>query len=149
MTSNTTDTKTREYFTADGSLRHELFDEEAQKEARIWVDSNIKTTQVRRFFGQAQADRRQIELAGAKATDEQARVAMAFLKASTAYGAARDKHRKPLADFAHRHAGIVRTVQDFKGFLRHFEAVVAWHRVFEKEFEDSRRGNPSRQDNRG
>lgn len=120
------------YFTAKGLPRHELFDEEAQAEAQRWVDAGIKTSQVRRFFGQAQADRRQIELRGSDADDEQARVAMAFLKASTAYAAARDKNRKPLADFAARHAAQVRGIEDFKAFLRHFEAVVAWHRVFEE-----------------
>lgn len=119
------------YFTKDGVPRHELFDSEAREEARKWTE--IKSSQVRRFFGQAHADRRNIEIKRENATDEDALVALAFLKATSAYAAAREKARKPLADFAKRHAEKVITIKDFKVFLRHFEAVVAWHRVFEEE----------------
>lgn len=119
------------YFTNDGVPRHELFDEEAQEAAHKWTE--IKSSQVRRFFGQAHADRRNIEIKRENATDEDALVAMAFLKATSAYAAAREKARKPLADFAKQHAEKVKTIKDFKVFLRHFEAVVAWHRVFEED----------------
>lgn len=138
-----------EYFADSGKIpRHELFDEEAQAEARRW--QSIKSSQVRRFFGQAHADRRQIELVGDKATDEQAKVAMAFLKATSAYAAARDKDRAPLADFAKHHANCVEGIDDFKTFLRHFEAVVAWHRVFEEaEKQNNRRGARSDTPNEG
>lgn len=126
----------RAYLTPDGTPRHELFDAEAQAEAKRWA--GIKSSQVRRFFGQVQSDLRKIELDGDKATDEQARVAMAFLKATAAYAAAREKARRPLAEFAGHHAGLVKTVADFKIFARHFEAVVAWHRVFEEQKKSSR-----------
>ncbi len=128
MPTGATTDRPKEYFTTEGVPRHELFDAEAQAEARLWSD--IKSSQVRRFFGQAHADRRQIELDGEGASDEQAKVAMAFLKATSAYAAARETARKPLADFANHHAERVKTIKDFKTFLRHFEAVVAWHRVF-------------------
>jgi hypothetical protein len=45
------------YVSGDGKLRPELFDAEASEEARRWVESGIKTAQVRRFFGAATADR--------------------------------------------------------------------------------------------
>ncbi len=122
------------YFGDDGKTpRADLFDNEAREEARAWVGSDIKTSQVRRFFGQVMADKRQLELKGVGAQDEEAQVAMALLKASTAYTAAREKNRKPLAEFAHHHAGLVKSIPEFKAFARHFEAVVAWHRVFEEE----------------
>ena len=118
------------YFTDGGVPRHELFDVEAQAEAKLWADNDIKPAQVRRFYGQIQADRRRIELEGAKAQDEEARVAMALLKAATAYAAARESKREPLHEFAKWHARLVNTIADFKMFCRHFEAVVAWHRVY-------------------
>lgn len=112
-------------------MRRELFDEEAQEEARRWAA--IKSAQLRRFFGQVMADRRQFELKGAQARDEEAQVAMALLKAATAYTAAREPARRPLAEFVAHHATLVKTIADFRAFARHFEAVVAWHKVFEKD----------------
>lgn len=128
------------YFTKDGVPRHELFDAEAQEEARKWVDSKIESSQVRRFFGQAQTDKRKIEIKGKSAVDEDALVAMAFLKAASAYADGRrdDDQIKPLSDFMAHHAKMVRTKQDFSAFLRHFEAVVAWHRVFKKKDKQER-----------
>lgn len=123
------------YFGPDGkTFRPDLFDAEAQAEARLW--SQIKSSQLRRFFGQVMADRRQFELNGPQARDEEAQVAMALLKAGAAYAAARDVARKPLAEFAAHHAERVKTVTDFRAFARHFEAVVAWHKVFEKAPEE-------------
>ncbi len=118
------------YFEPGSTIpRAALFDAEAQEEAGGWKE--IKSAQLRRFFGQVMADRRQFELKGAEARDEEAQVAMALLKASTAYTAAREKSRQPLADFVAHHAQRVKTIADFRVFARHFEAVVAWHKVFE------------------
>lgn len=144
MTTQTSTGRPKAYVTDDGTPRHELFDSEAQAEAQRW--EKIKSTQVRRFFGQVHADLRKIELDGETANDEQARVAMAFLKATSAYAAARDGARRPLADFAEHHAAIVRTIADFKVFARHFEAVVAWHRVFEEQSKNdgNARSGPAR-----
>ncbi len=124
-------TRPARYFTAAGTTpRPELFDREAQEEAQGWLA--IKPSQLRRFYGQTMADRRRLELKGPAAEDDEARVAMALLKAGAAYAAAREKTRNPLADFLAHHAGLVRTVADFRAFARHFEAVVAWHTVFTK-----------------
>lgn len=120
------------YFGPDGRTpRPELFDAEARAEALAWA--RIKSSQLRRFFGQVMADRRQFELKGPQARNEEAQVAMALLKAGAAYAAAREPDRKPLAEFAAHHAKLVKTLADHRAFARHFEAVVAWHKVFEKE----------------
>ncbi|EPX84339.1 CRISPR type III-A/MTUBE-associated protein Csm2 [Rubellimicrobium thermophilum DSM 16684] len=125
------------YFTDDGKTpRPALFDDEAQAEARAW--SGIRSAQIRRFFGQVMADRRRFELQGWKVSDAEVQVAMALFKAGAAYAAARDSTRKPLAEFAAHHAAKVKTVAEFRAFARHFEAVVAWHKVFEGQ-------NPPRQ----
>lgn len=126
-------TRPTDYYT-DGEKkipRPELFDAEAQAEARLWAD--VKPSQLRRFFGQVMADRRRFELKGQDARDEEAQVAMALLKAGAAYAAAREPARKKMADFAAHHAQQVRTIADFRVFARHFEAVMAWHKVFEKK----------------
>ena len=120
------------YFGNDSKTpRPALFDAEAQEEARAWAA--IKSSQLRRFFGQVMADRRQLEIKGAAARDEEAQVAMALLKAGAAYAAAREAARKPLAEFVAHHTRLVSSVADFRAFARHFEAVVAWHKVFEKD----------------
>lgn len=126
------------YFTDDGKTpRPALFDDEARAEARAW--SGIRSAQLRRFFGQVMADRRRFELQGWKVSDAEVQVAMALFKAGAAYAAARDSQRTPLADFADHHAKKVKTVADFRAFARHFEAVVAWHKVEEKAKEQQQR----------
>jgi len=122
------------YWISDDKPRPELFDAEAQAEAGKW--SKIKTAQVRRFFGQVMADKRHFDLRKGTedpSADSDACVAMAMLKATSAYAAARDSKRQPLADFVAHHANLVKSLQDFSLFARHFEAVVAWHKVFESQ----------------
>jgi len=134
------------YTGPDGKLRPALFDEEAQAEAQLWVKSGIKTAQVRRFYGAVIADRRRFESRpemNNPPDDSEAQVAMAMLKASTAYAAAREDSRKPLAKFAEHHARLVKNLADFNHFTRHFEAVVAWHCVFEKENKQKQKGHRS------
>ncbi len=132
MTKPTEDWRPKRYEN-DKHPAKELFDEWAQKEARLWVESGIASAQLRRFYGKVMADKRLFELKGKEARNEEAQVAMALLKAATAYAAARDKKRKPLAEFVEHHASVVRTLDDFQLFARHFEAVVAWHKVFEEK----------------
>ncbi len=115
----------------DGKVRPELFDEEAHAEARLWAEKKITKTQVRRFFGQIINDRNRFDQMGNEVSDADVKAAMAFFKAATAYAAARMKALKPLADFAAHHAKLVSSADDFRLFARHFEAIVAWHRVEE------------------
>lgn len=124
----------RAYTDEVGHLRPALFDAEAQAEARDM--EKIAHTQLRRFFGQVIADKRRFDLkreAGQPPDDSEAQVAMVMLKAKTAYAGKRERKNLPLAEFAEHHVKLVRTIEDFTHFSRHFEAVVAWHRVFEKK----------------
>ena len=70
-------------------IRPELFDGEARKEAERC--KHVSDTQMRRFFGAAKA-----EQMGAL-SENQARVAMALLKAKAHYAAARDRKNMELA----------------------------------------------------
>ncbi len=117
-----------------GHLRPALFDDEAREIARAM--GAVAHSQLRRFFGQVMADKRRFELraeSGTPPDDSDAQVAMALLKAKAAYAAKREKKNKPLRGFAENHARLVQTIADFRTFARHFEAVVAWHKVHEKQ----------------
>jgi len=116
-----------------GHLRPALFDAEAREIAREMT--KIAHSQLRRFFGQVMADKRRFELraeSGTPPDDSEALVAMALFKAKAAYAAKREQKNKPLRNFAENHARLVKTIADFRIFARHFEAVVAWHKVYEK-----------------
>lgn len=112
--------------TGDGpQLRPELVDEEAQVEAERCRD--VSDTQMRRFFGAAKAE--QLGMA----SGNQARVAMALLKAKAHYAAARNHTNRELADLFAHHARQVRTKDDFRLFMQHFEAVIAYHKFNQQE----------------
>lgn len=112
-----------------GSKRPALFDAEAQAEAKLWAASGIKTAQLRRFFGAAMAHLRRIDLGQSDDLDTEA--AMALMKASATYAAARERKHEPIRQFFEHHYRLARTRDDFRLFARHFEAVVAYHRALE------------------
>jgi CRISPR-associated protein Csm2 len=120
------------YRDGDGRLRPELLDKEAQDAAKGLGD--ITTTQLRKFFEQVGAIKRRIDV-DSSLSDSEILAQMAFLKASAAYAAARDKDRrnKPVLAFVVKHANSVRERKDFLDFHRHFETVVAFHKVYGKE----------------
>ena len=118
-----------------GAKRPALFDAEAQAEAKLWADSGIKTAQLRRFFGAAMAHLRRIDLGQSDDLDTEA--AMALMKASATYAAARRKNDRdadhtPISDFFAHHVRLVKNQADYRLFARHFEAVVAYHKALEK-----------------
>ncbi len=107
--------------TDDGpELRPELVDDEARDEATNL--RNVTDTQLRRFFGAAKADEMNVN------SPNQAKVAMALLKAKAHYTAARDRKNRELADFLGHHVKMVATDDDYRYFIRHFEAVIAYHK---------------------
>ncbi len=107
-------------------IRPELVDSEARAEAENCHE--VSYTQMRRFFGAAKAE--QMGMTSAN----QARFAVALLKAKAHYAAARERNNRPLADFFGHHANLIRTEEDFGHFMKHFEAVIAYHK-----FNDSRK----------
>ena len=121
------------YTREDGHLlRPELVDAEARAEARHWHDNKITTTQLRRFLGAVRADERRFALQTGQPSDSEVQVAMMMLKTKAHYAAAREKKHQRIANFFGHHAGLVKTHKDFDHFLRHFEAVTAYHKYFEK-----------------
>jgi CRISPR-associated protein Csm2 len=117
-----------------GDLRPSLLDKEAQDAAIALQD--ITTTQLRRFFEQVGAIKRRVDV-DESVSDSEILAQVAFLKASAAYAAGRSKDNKPVLDFVVKHANSVKTRRDFLDFHRHFEAVIAFHKVYGKD----KRGN--------
>ncbi len=122
------------YFDEKRSIRPALLDAEAQTTAQQLAD--IPTTQLRRFFGQVSAIKRRLDMDTNKVlTEGEIQAQLAFLKASTAYAAGRDQKNLPLVRFMVTHANTVATRDDFAAFHRHFETVVAFHKVYAKDSE--------------
>jgi CRISPR type III-A-associated protein Csm2 len=112
------------------TLRATLLDKDAQAAATML--SEVPTTQLRRFFGQVSAIKRRLDMDGEKdISDNEILAQVAYLKASAAYAAGRDERKNgPLLKFLVTHANTIATRPDFLAFHRHFETVVAFHKVY-------------------
>lgn len=113
--------------------RADLFDSEAQAVAKRLAD--LPASQLRRFYASVMSLRQQRELARDGLPVELLQSRMGLLKAQAAYTRKRDKdYPDELVSFFTRHAAGVKSWNDFLyGFQPHFEAVVAYHKVFEKK----------------
>jgi CRISPR type III-A-associated protein Csm2 len=118
-----------EYYRS-GAIRHELLDQEARNTAHKL--KGVTRAQIRRFYGQASAIRRRIEVLGTDGvSDGEVLAQVAFLKASAAYACARNEKLAELVKFFTDHCNSIKDAKnDFRVFHRHFEAVVAFHGVF-------------------
>ena len=117
--------------------RAALFDEEAETTAKKLA--TIPASQLRRFFGAVMGMRRRLDL-DSSLGPEFIQAEMALLKARAAYTLARRKRRKDEKDeddellaFFVRHSRSVADRAGFAAFMRHFEAVMAFHKVYEKK----------------
>ncbi len=124
-----------QYFSAKDSTAPDadLLGSKAEDVARKLA--SVPTSQLRRFYGEVMALKRRAELTSI--SDAEIVAQMMLLRAKAAYTWGRQK-RYPgeLVAFFNRHAHSVKTKQDFLyGFQPHFEAVMAFHKVFEKEKE--------------
>jgi CRISPR type III-A-associated protein Csm2 len=109
----------------------ELLGAKAEEVARKLAE--VPASQLRRFYAEVMALKRRAELAGA--SDEEIRAQLTLLRAKAAYTWARQKsYPDELVQFFTRHAASVKTKDDFlRGFQPHFEAVMAFHKVFDKK----------------
>lgn len=136
------DTTGVEYFSSKSNdtrrqPRAELFDEEAEETAQRLA--GIPASQLRRFFGAVMGMRRRLDLDSQLGADF-IQAEMALLKTRAAYTLARRKKRKnesepedELLAFFVKHARSVNDKPTFNAFMRHFEAVMAYHKVYEKK----------------
>lgn len=110
--------------------RPDLVDEDAQQTASEFA--SIPASQLRRFYSAVTALKRQIEVDNSF-PDEAIKARMALLKAHAAYAQKRVKTiPEAFVKFFVRHAHAVQNRRDFLyGFVPHFEAVVAYHKIYE------------------
>jgi CRISPR-associated protein Csm2 len=107
----------------------DFLDRDAQRQAEDFRE--LHTAQLRRFYGMATAFRRRLEI-DHTLSDDDVQAQMAYLKAAGAYAAMRGQPEE-LPRFFTKHANSVKTRAQFQRFCRHFEAVVAYHKVFGRE----------------
>ncbi|GGG15786.1 hypothetical protein GCM10010964_00090 [Caldovatus sediminis] len=121
------------YFSANDpkAIEAGLLGTEAEQVAQKLA--GVPASQLRRFYAEVMALKRRVELAGA--SDEEIRAHLTLLRAKAAYTWGRQtQYPDELVLFFTRHAASVRTRHDFlRGFQPHFEAVMAFHKVFERK----------------
>lgn len=126
------------YFTANDrrTVRPALVGAEAEEVAKNFA--TLPASQLRRFYADVMALKRRIEHGAA--TDDEVVSRMMLLRAKAAYTRARQKsYPDELVTFFTRHAAAVKGREDFlRGFQPHFEAVMAFHKVFERKKDDDR-----------
>lgn len=112
--------------------RPDLLDSDAETLARKFAA--IPASQLRRFYGAVTSLKRQLEI-DQDYPDEAIRARLALLKAHAAYASKRIKNMPDeFVKFIVRHAHAVQNRNDFLfGFAPHFEAVVAYHKMYEKK----------------
>lgn len=122
-------TQKEQYFTGNGrTIRAELLDAEAQAMAERLRE--LPNTQLRRFYDPVVALR--LRAQAGKLDAEQVKAELAMMKARAAYADKRPGQRVPaeLVRFFTRHAASVDGPEKLVAFARHFEAIVAYHRVY-------------------
>jgi CRISPR-associated protein Csm2 len=107
----------------------DFLDRDAQRQAEDFRE--LHTAQLRRFYGMATVFKRRLETDDTL-SDNDVQAQMAYMKAAAAYAAMRGQ-REELVRFFTRHANSIKRREHFERFCRHFEAVVAYHKVFGKE----------------
>jgi CRISPR-associated protein Csm2 len=128
-------TEKLDFWTGDSdrrTLRAELLDKKAQETAQKLRD--LPPTQLRRFYAPVVAFRQRLRL-DREISDAEVEAQAAYLKASAAYAGAR-KQPKALVDFFVAATNSIKKRDDFEAFARHFEAVVAFHKVYGSEKRD-------------
>jgi CRISPR-associated protein Csm2 len=125
-------------------LMPELLDVYAQNRAKDFIPNkakdskeNLKTTQMRRFYDDLKAIERKI-MAGKDIKEQQAnferdRALIVMFKAKAVYAEKRGVAPRAFTQFIFDHVASIKDLDDFKGFLKLFEAVVAFHKFFSPE----------------
>jgi CRISPR-associated protein Csm2 len=111
------------------TLRPDLLDHEAQARAKALRE--VPSSQLRRFYGPTVAFKQRLRI-DSQINESEVKAQVAYLKASSAYAGAR-KQPKALVEFFVAAANSVKTREDYLAFAQHFEAVMAFHKVFENK----------------
>jgi CRISPR type III-A-associated protein Csm2 len=124
------------YFQANSTAaRPALLDAEAQRIAKALA--TVPPSQLRRFYAEVMALRRRLDL-DASLPDDEISAHLALLKAKAAYTCKRaERYPIDMVKFFTLHAASADGREKFmRGFQPHFEAVMAYHRVFAQKTGD-------------
>lgn len=136
--------ETVEYFDNNGNLREELVDADAETEGKTLAEAKLKHTQLRRYYEDVLNLRRRLEHECANQPDRseeevfrRLRPEFKMLRAKAYYAHKRSSKIFPdqFKDFIERHVHSVQTAAQFRAFCQHFQAVVAFHRVYAEDSE--------------
>ncbi|MDY6833112.1 MAG: type III-A CRISPR-associated protein Csm2 [Thermodesulfobacteriota bacterium] len=98
---------------------------------------NLKATQMRRFYDELKAIERKImsgkDLQEQQANFERDRALIVMFKAKAVYAEKRKVAPRAFTQFIFDHVASIKDLADFKGFLKVFEAVVAFHKFYSPE----------------
>jgi CRISPR-associated protein Csm2 len=116
-------------------LKPDLLDDQARKNAEEFKD--LKATQMRRFYDELKAIERKImtgkDIKEQQANFERDRAMIIMFKAKSVYAEKRKVAPRAFTQFIFDHVASITDINDFKGFLKVFEAVVAFHKFFSLE----------------
>jgi len=131
-----------EYYEKDGkTIKRELFNEEAEKEAKKWAARRYKgkpelsNTQVRKFYNEIKAIERYIEMREPNTFVEKLpEIKMIKAKAAYAYGRKLQKKggsiTKEFKEFLDTNIDSIKTQRDFQIFCKLFEAVLGFFEFY-------------------
>lgn len=125
-------------------LKPDLLDDYAQNKAKDFIPNkakdskeNLKSTQMRRFYDELKAIERKImaekNIEEQKRNFERDRPLIVMFKAKAVYAEKRGVAPRAFTQFIFDHVASINDLNDFKGFLKVFEAVVAFHKFFSPE----------------
>jgi len=116
-------------------LDADLLDEKAKERAISF--KQLKPTQMRRFYDEIKAIERKImtgkDIEECEENFKRDRALIVMLKAKAVYAEKRGVSPREFTQFVFDHVGSVQDLKDFKGFVKAFEAVVAFHKFFAPE----------------
>jgi len=120
---------------AKKQLKPELVDDEAHGWARRFSD--LKSTQMRRFYDEFKAIERKIlsgrDLQEQEANFQRDRALIMMFKAKAVYAEKRRVSPPAFTEFIFNHMASIKDLRDFQAFIKVFEAVVAYHRYYAKD----------------
>lgn len=123
----------------NGKLNPDLVDTVAHTVAKT-LGEKIRSSQIRRFYDDVIRLRQRLRQQASKVGSEekafeQLLADWKMLKAKVTYANARDNRTCPkeFKDFLVRHVDRVNTARDFEAFYQHFQAVIAFHKVYARD----------------
>ncbi len=135
------ESKVIQWFTDKQTIRPELLDGEAEKEAKAWLDSNkgenseFTKSQLRRYFNEVKNLERQLKALGEGGWDTVYPM-VKMLKSRIAYDKNRDNNKNKIPDsfenFIRNCVDSIKEEKDFKAFVKYFEACVGFFKGKEK-----------------